>query len=586
MQRREFNTNSFDSYGLITESPIALRTKNKVFQKPYIYKSADILAPVKTPKLKFNINPLRPYQLGILEIFGVGLNYNPYSGIGLPFGSGFLISPSLILTTNKNIPTSEHAQVAIIKFPVFSQNMTFRLSPNSFFFTSISKNFTIVALGNNSKPSIDTKLSPRSKFKLFKSANLRIMSPSLISGKVTSISHSTFYFTCSGNLIPGHPILNEDWKLQGMYLGSDNNIRIGLRIDSILDVILQSNLNNLHMDLEDIIGKHSSLPSLPILKTRLGDTKDLYWVQAGHWSVYHFDLDIKIWSLLHIGNTPTFNRVSNWKFKLNSRLIYLPDNSFLVIGGNDPDSGQPVTENLQVFPSLRTIQKRNSMQEARASCCLIYRLGYVYAIGGSSREFTCERYSIVNDRWEPFADLNKNRKNASATLFMQDCFIFVFGGEEQPRSIERYSFQFDKWEVLSVVLPFEFINPGIFVFDNNKIAVFGGQCCEKVIVVEEDTYIKETKDQVKEEIFRVFQVDVLPSKLVCCSSPLLVWNKGLLYFVNEKQNGVPDYLEFQIKKLRVLGLEPLGEYKNKSQSGKKIPNANRLLTPDYFDSYY
>lgn len=571
------SNSSHENYGLITERrPLS------------VIKSLEFLTSPKLSKLKFTENnPLKSIQIGIFDLYGVGLNYSPSSGYGLPYGSGFLITPSLILTTNKNIPTAEHAQIALLKFSILSQSTVYRLSPNTFFFTSISKNFTIVALAPTPKLSIVPKFGPKSKFKLFKSANLKILTPSLLSGLVTSVSQTEFAFLSPGPLLSGVPILNENWKLQGMYLRADNRVKLALKVDSILQILLQANPPYLHKELEELIGKCSSLPSLPILKTRLGDTKDLFWVKSGHWSIYHFDFSSKVWNLLQILNISSLRTTPAFKFKPNSRIINLPDNSFLLIGGNDPESSQPSGENFQVFPSSGLIQKRKSMQEGRASFSLVYRLGHVYAIGGSLREFTCERYSVQSDRWEPIADLNESRKNASATLFFQDCFIFVFGGEERSgRSIERYSFQFDKWEVLTVILPCEFVNPALFVFDNNKIALLGGRNSEKVLVIEQDSYVKETNNQVKEEIFRVFQVDVLPHKLVCCSPPLLVWNRGLLYFVNESQNGVPDVFEYPVKKLTIFGAEPLGEFKNTSQSGSKVQVSNRLLTPDYFDAYF
>jgi len=553
-----------------------------------LIKSLEFLTSPKPSKLKFTENnPLKSIQIAVFDLYGVGLNYSPSSGYGLPYGSGFLITTSLILTTNKNIPTPEHAQIAILKFSILSQSTVYRLSPNSFFFTSISKNFTIVALAASPKLSLVPKFSPKSKFKVFKSANLKILTPSLLSGLVTSVSQAEFTFVSSGLLLPGVPILNENWKLQGMYLRTDNRGKLALRVDSVLQILLQSNPPNLHKELEELIGKYSSLPSLPILKTRLGDTKDLFWVKSGHWSIYHFDFASKIWNMLQIMNISSLRTTPAFKFKANSRIINLPDNSFLIIGGNDPESNQPIGEIFQVFPSSGVIQKRMSMQEGRASFSLVYRLGHIYAIGGSLREITCERYSVQSDRWEPIADLNESRKNASATLFLQDCFIFVFGGEGRSgRSIERYSFQFDKWEVLTVILPCECVNPGIFVFDINKIAILGGKNSESVLVIEQDTYVKETNNQVREEIFRVFQVDVLPHKLVCCSSPLLVWNRGLLYFVNERQNGVPDVFEYPVKKLSIFGADPLGEFKNTSQSGSKVQVSNRLMTPDYFDTYF
>ena len=521
----------------------------------------------------------------IFEIHGVGVNYNPYVGYGLPYSAGFLISRRLVMTSNAAVPTHEHAHVAIIRLPGFS-GLSFRLSPNLFFFTSASKNFTICALTPNEKLESLNSVPVKGKFRLFQTATVKVFAPNVMKGTVKSINQDFFTFTCPGNLLPGIPIFNEKFKLQGLLILSDslNREKKAVRIDSILQVLLDCRSLTLHPDLEEIIGKTSNMPSLPILKLRLGDTRDFYWPRPKSTNLYHYPQATSAWSPLQLKNISSLP--GNFRFKANSRTVSLADSSFMIIGGTDPSSSQAVSEVLQVFPSSGFIHKRLSMQEPRASCSAVYRQGCVYVIGGSARQVTCERYSILADRWEPFANLSKSRENSSACLIMEEKFILVIGGEGiSGKSLERYSFQFDKWEILSVNLPGYFVNSGLFVFERNKVAIFGGKASEMVLVIEFDEYVKESKNNVTEEVLRVFQVAVAEEKIVTWNMPMIVWNAGVVKFVNESLGSRPSVFEFLIKRLMPVEKISLGEFKNTSRAGGKIMNVARLLTPDYFDSY-
>lgn len=520
----------------------------------------------------------------IFEIYGVGVNYNPYVGYGLPFSAGFLISRRLVMTTNAAIPTHEHAHVAIIRLPGFSK-FSFRLSPNLFFFTSASKNFTICALTPNEKLDSLNSIQVKGKFRLFQTATTKVLSPNIVKGTVKHVNQDFFTFTCPGSLLPGSPVFNEKFKLQGLLILCDslNREKRALRIDSILQALLDCRSLTMHPDLEEIIGKTSNLPNLPILKLRLGDTRDFYWPRAKSTSIFQYPQATSAWSPLQLKLS---SLPANFYFKENCRTVSLADSSFMIIGGTDASSSLPVSEVLQVFPSSGFIHKRLSMLEPRASCSVLYRQGCVYVIGGSARQVTCERYSILADRWEPFGNLNKSRENSSACLVMEEKFILVFGGEGiSGKSVERYSFQFDKWEILSVNLPGYFINSGLFVFEKNKVAIFGGKASEMVLVFELDEYVKEGKNNVVEEVIRVFQVAVAEEKIVTWNLPMVVWNSGVVRFVNESLGSRPSVFEFLIKRLRPVEKVSLGEFKNTSRAGGKIFNVARLLTPDYFDSY-
>jgi hypothetical protein len=162
----------------------------------------------------------------------------------------------------------------------------------------------------------------------------------------------------------------------------------------------------------------------------------------------------------------------------------------------------------------------------------------------------------------------------------------VGGTGDSSKSIERYSFQFDKWEVLAVLLPDEFINPGLYLVDSNKLAILGGRKSELVLVLEEDSFVRENPGKINEEIFRVYNVGVLPNKLISFYPPVFVLGKNLVYFINDRFMGKPDILEFPVKKFMIQGNKLVNEFKNVSKAGTNLPVYNRLLTPSFVDVYY
>jgi hypothetical protein len=576
MHSKAFNSFSIQEYGKLQPlqplRPLALIRSSEIL--PGVSRQAN-----KGPKHTTGLTS------AIFQVFGVGLNYNPYAGYGLPFAAGFLISKKLFMTTNSAVPSPEHAHLTLIKLPGCSQN--FRLSPNLYFFTNIQKNFTICAVEVLVEKVQILRMS--GKFKLFRTSPVKIVNHGLVTGTVRSVNSGFFTFTCPGDLLPGSPIFSERFKLQGLLITSDslNREKKAVRIDSTLQILIEMKNLTVHQDLQEIIGKTSSMASLPSVRQRIGDVRELFWVQTRTHSVFRFEIRSACWSQLELENLSSLLKSPKWSFKENSRTIILPDASFLIVGGENPSNGEPLGETLQVFPASRMIYKKNSMLEGRSSFSIVYRAGFLYAIGGSARGVTCERFSILTDRWEPFASLNKNRKNASACLFLDEKYILVFGGEgKSGRSIERYSFEFDKWEVLSVGLPAFFINAGLFLYEKNKVLVLGGKASEMVLVLEMDLFVKEHANKVVDETFRIFQLDVLPHMLVTWNAPLFIWNRGILVFLNERWENKPDVFEFQLKKLTVLNLQPLSEVKNTSVAGAKIPNVERLLTPEYFDSYF
>jgi hypothetical protein len=208
-------------------------------------------------------------------------------------------------------------------------------------------------------------------------------------------------------------------------------------------------------------------------------------------------------------------------------------------------------------------------------------------MGGMPTGTSCERLNMHDNKWEPLASLNKQRVHSSAVIWMHDSFIMIVGGDgESGNSVERYSFQFDRWDSLDIVLPFQFIDCGIYLPEPNKVAIFGGRVCEKVVVIEEDNMVQESSGREIEELFRVYIVDVLPHKLICVYPSMLVWGKNVVYFINERLEDQPEIFEYSAKRLNTQGAKVFQEVKSVRKLQPKIVYQSQLLNPSFYDVYY
>lgn len=68
-------------------------------------------------------------------------------------------------------------------------------------------------------------------------------------------------------------------------------------------------------------------------------------------------------------------------------------------------------------------------------------------IGGKLSSYeenlTCERYDILNDKWEQVANLLSSA--FSMSVLLQDRQLFVFGGNNYDFSVQQYSIASDTW---------------------------------------------------------------------------------------------------------------------------------------------
>ena len=99
-----------------------------------------------------------------------------------------------------------------------------------------------------------------------------------------------------------------------------------------------------------------------------------------------------------------------------------------------------------------TLEKRADMILPRGDHSLIYLAGCIYAIGSYTNNKTCERYSVMKNRWTMIAPMNVGRAGAGLCSF-DNKYIYAFGGRNGKRTvlnaIECYSIEKDIWKKVS-----------------------------------------------------------------------------------------------------------------------------------------
>ncbi|CAG9321728.1 unnamed protein product [Blepharisma stoltei] len=527
---------------------------------------------------------------GIFEIHGIGINYSSSNGYGAPRGIGFLITKNLILTTHSVIPTEESALMSQIKF-MGIYNEIHRLDPNQFFYTDGARDITITSLVlQEGDERIRYPLEARHRFKLLPGETLNILNGRLVPSLVSEITDHSFTFKSKELILPGTPLFSKKWKLQGIFVSGSNsyNSKQARRLDSILTSLLMLKNTILAQELENFLLEYAKFYQLPTnLGNRLADSNTLFWVQWNSPNVYQFDEIVKDWKIVTLNNINEFKGYErqHWGFPTNSRLVNLQDGSIMIVGGKDPNNGKSRRDTFQVFPNSGVILRKGSMLEGRAAHCLIYRYGYVYAMGGIPSGNTCERYSIQQDSWVPITSLNIARCEASACTFNNEKFMLIIGGLPENaagNSIERYSFEFNRWQLLELRLPNVVINPALYQVSPTKLAIFGGRISDNVFIFETEGY----SGNETEELLRLYQVDLLPRKVKCLYPVTYRYGRNVLYILCERVDSLPDIHIYDYK--RLLG-ERIGDVievisENKSIGG--VLNHMRLLTPDYRDAYF
>ena len=321
--------------------------------------------------------------------------------------------------------------------------------------------------------------------------------------------------------MPGTPIFSKDWRLQGIHHSTSAAYKFntGTRIDTIIRIlcnvlrISSENVavtdNSLGKLLSDYASKHNfKLKQVE----KFGEGRYLYWVEWFNRNIYKYDVSLFKWNKIKLANSEQFltQETHQWKFNWGSRLVYLPDGSFIVVGGVGFDLGGTRADVYQFFPDVQEIYRKKSMLERREGPGVVYRQNYVYVVGGKFTYTTCEKYNIRADTWTHFSSMIHGRFEPVACLLQGDNHLYVAGGfpeESVGKTIERYYFAQDRWEGLQVVFPLPLLRCGIFPVTQTKFALLGGSQMKSVIIFEVNEEVVEGKT---EEIFRVFEIEQLP----------------------------------------------------------------------------
>jgi hypothetical protein len=181
---------------------------------------------------------------------------------------------------------------------------------------------------------------------------------------------------------------------------------------------------------------------------RLTDDRFLYWFEAMGREIHRYDAVLDRWNRMRVNNSADFllGESSDWTFNSDIRVVHLPDSSLLIVGGVIPDVTEAQSDVYQYHPDTEMLHRRMNMKEQREAPALVYRLGWVYTLGGKSSHNTCEKYCLQTDSWERFTPMIRGRYAATAALLQSDKFMYCAGGypaESVEHTIERYSFAED-----------------------------------------------------------------------------------------------------------------------------------------------
>lgn len=144
----------------------------------------------------------------------------------------------------------------------------------------------------------------------------------------------------------------------------------------------------------------------------------------------------------------------------NHALILTPNLEILIVGGRlkngkatsnvffcSPMSSSPEESE----SSELLLQKRASMNENRENHSLCYTNNTIFCLGGENETIgklnSCEKYDLLQDRWDRIADMNLKRTSFGACSFNEN-FIYTFFGNE---FIEKYDIQKNVWEILKPI---------------------------------------------------------------------------------------------------------------------------------------
>ncbi|OMJ76441.1 hypothetical protein SteCoe_24183 [Stentor coeruleus] len=431
------------------------------------------------------IQPPKDKIKAIFAIYYLGFGYDSSSrSFGKPNGLGFLLNENLCMTAHSVIPDEKSASAS---YAQFHDGQVFKFDPKRCFVTSSNYEFTLLAFQHQSE-TVLKHFKPIHITELFDfhrddSVNYFPLDAYELK-KVMDIDKNSFTFASGRkeNLFPGTGVFNNHWVLQGMYVRNSSFINIAIRMTPILK-FLESYLSLKHNDLLD---KFLHLDHMAYLE-KFHD-RYLYYFEWHGKNIWRYDIDKSQWDNITLRNLEQMETENPlWTFHWNSRLIYLPNASILIIGGKSKDTGNECKDVWMFSPEkYNTLSRYSNMLTARESPACVYVEKFVYILGGKPGLNSCERLSLASKKWQSIAPMYYVRHDATACTALDANYIFVFGGmplNHTGNTIERYSFKGNEWELLTVLLPRSFARLCVFPVTNRKIAILGGTSSNLVFIL-------------------------------------------------------------------------------------------------------
>jgi hypothetical protein len=384
--------------------------------------------------------------------------------------------------------------------------------------------------------------------------------------------------------MPGTPIFRVKAKknelaLQGIHhtTNAAYSFSIGTRIDSIIQilcsvVLIPTENNDFRTSLNKILQNYANKNKFKLNEKQehFGEGKVLFWIEWGSKNIWKYDVNDQKWTRVRLENYQQFitQETKMWRFNFGSRLVYLPDGSFLVVGGTHPDSGGARGDVYQFFPDRSELYRKKSMLDRRDGPAVIYRQGFIYVVGGRFTYTTCEKYNLESNTWSPFSSMIHGRYEPIACLLQGDNFMYVAGGQPEEsvgKTLERYSFSQDRWEGLSVVFSFPLLRCGIFPVTQSKFALLGGRHSKAVLIFEA---VQEIIEGRTEEIFRVFEIEELNENIESVYPIVYNISENKVFFTKSPEGQAPSVLSYTFRSF----LKQSGESVQVFRKNLKIAN--------------
>lgn len=449
---------------------------NPIYTSPHYRKS----------KMKPGLPP-QDLVRSVCAIYTIGYGYDSGShSYGRPNGLGFLLSDSLLMTAYEVIPNED---VAMESFAQFRDGEVFNFDPYRCFATSKKFEFTICAFREHHSHTALRMFVPLQVVQPFtlttnSGVNYLPFTPET-SKNVVLVDNDRFTIQSSKHetLLPGTPIFNSDWVVQGLYVKTVHKLHIAMRFEPMISH-LSHNLVAQHNEILNRFLNGGSTDFIDKFHSRY-----IYFFEWQGKSAWRYDIDREAWEGVIIRNFEHVDRRQpDWSFHWGSRLVYLKSGTILLIGGRDKVLARETNEVWSFSPQKYFVMSKLSpMGKPRDSCAaVVLDDNYVYVFGGKPYTNTCERYSVSSNLWQPVASMFYGRYDHAACTALEARFIFVFGGQPlnlAGSTIERYNIEMNHWELLSITLSQPLYRLTVFPVSNRRIAILGGSGSNSVFVM-------------------------------------------------------------------------------------------------------